>query len=184
MLENVESHSRLGASVVGWIGVGLMALAFAALFLINYSIPLQNGNYSTRLWDWSDLALAAGALVVIGLRWRALRVVPVVTGAALSLVSGLSRYQHGFYLRGAVTEAVAVWLAFIAGNILFQELKERRVAAFQLPISGILRGLGWGLLLALPLAGINNLFFLLTKRRAALPKSVRQRRFSAQPRHP
>ncbi len=145
----------------GWAGVGLMALGFAALYLLNFVVPLAYGNYTTRIWDWTELALAVGALVVIAIRWRATRSTPVLAGAGLGFVSGISYFLDDPSLRGAVTEAVAVWLTFVAGTALFQDLKKNTVPAFRMPLPHILRRLGFGILLAIPLAVVNNLFFYL-----------------------
>ncbi len=159
----IQGTSSLTArkELSGWAGVGLMAIGFAALYLLNFIVPLANSNYTTRIWDWTELALAGGALVVIVARWRAIRRTPALFGAGLGLVSGISYFLDDRSLRGAVTEGVAVWLTFVAGTVLFQSLKENIVPAFQMPIKKIMRGLVFGILLAIPLAAVNNLFFYL-----------------------
>ena len=67
----------------GWVGVGLMALGFVGLYLVNYIVPLTNTNYATRIWDWTELALTAMALIVIAFQWRAIRVRTLWVGATL-----------------------------------------------------------------------------------------------------
>ncbi len=149
----------LSKRVSGWAFVGLMALGFAALYLLNYLLPLSGGSYTTRAWDWAELSLAAGALVVLAYTWRSLDLRTALLGAALALVSGLSRaFGNTSPLDGA-TEGIAVWLTFCAGAALFRRLKARAVTAFQPPPASILRSLGIGVLFALPLAALNNLFF-------------------------
>ena len=160
MLQRTDSLSSIKI-FSGWAAVGLMALIFAMLYLLNFLIPLEYSNYTSRIWDWTELALTAGALVVISVRWQSIRSVPILVGAALGFVSGISYFLNDHSLRGAVTEGVAVWLTFIAGTILFQTLKEHNVPAFQMPFQNIIRGLGLGIVLGIPLAGINNLFFFL-----------------------
>ncbi len=160
MIQRTESLTATHRAS-GWIGVCLMALAFAALYLLNYLVPLGNSNYTTRIWDWTELALAAGALVVIAFCWRAVRGSMVWMGAALGVISGLSYFVDDRSVRGAITEGIAVWLTMVAGAVLFQSLKERAVTAFQTPLAGIARGIGFGILLAVPLAVVNNLFFFL-----------------------
>ncbi len=158
MLSSSESlTAREGLS--GWVGIGLMAIGFIVLYLLNFLVPLENSNYTTRIWDWTELALAAGALVVIVVRWRNIRSVPILVGAGLGLVSGFSYFLDDRSLRGAITECAAVWLTFVAGTILFKTLKAHTVPAFQPPFQNIFRGLMFGVLLAIPLAVINNLFF-------------------------
>ncbi len=160
MLQKTEALT-LRKAVSGWVGVSLMALGFTALYLANFIVPLQNSNLTTRIWDWTELALAAGALVVLALRWHAIRPIPTLVGAGLGLVSGWSYLLDDPSLRGAITEGIAVLLTFVAGTILFQSLKEHIVYAFQMPFQKMLRGMGFGILIAIPLAVVNNLFFFL-----------------------
>jgi hypothetical protein len=138
-----------------------MILAFAALYILNYLVPLKYTNYTTRIWDWTLLALATGAAVVIAFHWHAIRRSTVWIGGILGLVSGLSKYLSDPSLRWAVIEGMAVWLTFMAGTLLFQALKEHTVAAFRPPLPDLARRLGVGILLALPLAALNNFYFYL-----------------------
>jgi hypothetical protein len=155
--ERVEATQE----VSGWIGVGLLTLAFATLYLLNYLVPLKYTNYTTRIWDWTLLALALGAGVVIAFQWRAVHRNTVWIGGALGLVSGLSNYLDDRSLRWGFIEGLAVWLTFIAGTLLFQTLKEHTVAAFRPPLTDIARRLGVSILLAIPLAVLNNFYFYL-----------------------
>jgi hypothetical protein len=138
-----------------------MALGFVVLYLLNYLVPLRYSNYTTRIWDWAELALAAGALIVIAFRWRAIRANTVWIGAGLGLVSRLSYLVDDSSARGAVTEGISVWLTFMAGTVLFQNLTDHTVAAFRQSWALTIRNLGFGILLAVPLAALNNLFFFL-----------------------
>jgi hypothetical protein len=147
--------------VSGWAGVDLLTLAFAALYILNYLVPLQYTNYTTRIWDWTLIALATGAAVVTALRWRAIRHSTIWIGGILGLVSGLSKYLSDPSLRWALIEGIAVWLTFMAGTLLFQALKEHTVVAFRPPLPDLARHLGVGILLALPLAALNNFYFYL-----------------------
>ena len=144
--------------VTGWFYVSLMGLAFISLYLLNYVIPLEQGNYTTRIWNWSEWSLAAGAFVVIILRWRSVTARVILLGVLLGSLSGLSYVLHDFSPLGALSEGCAVFLTFLAGMILFKTLESTRVRAFErgLPIS-----LGLGVLFALPLAALNNLYFYL-----------------------
>lgn len=160
MMQRTERIAPTRA-ISGWVGIGLMALGFVVLYLLNYLVPLQYSNYTTRIWDWAELALAAGALIVIAFRWRAIHASTLWIGAALGLVSGFSYLVDDSSLRGAVTEGIAVWLTFMAGTVLFQTLTDHAVAAFGQPWAVTIRNLGLGILLAVPLAALNNLFFFL-----------------------
>lgn len=147
--------------ISGWVGVGLMTLGFAGLYLVNYIIPLTNTNYTTRIWDWTELALAAMALIVIAFQWRTIPANTVWVGAALGLISGWSYLLDDSSLRGGVTEGMAVWFTFMAGTVLFQSVKDRTVTAFRQTWFVMATNLGFGLLLAMPLAALNNIFFYL-----------------------
>jgi hypothetical protein len=154
-----EQHLSLSKPISGWFSVGIIALGFIALYLLNYLVPLDRYNYTTRLWEWTLLALSAGALLVIAIRWRSIPITAAQGGAVLGLISGWSYLLHSTGLRLAVIEGTAVWLTFMAGTALFRSLKEGAVPAFKPPFSGIARRIGLGILAAAPLVVVNNLFF-------------------------
>jgi len=147
----------------GWMVVGLLALAYTALYILNLRTPLLVSSYSTRIWNWSELALFITALVVIAFRWRLISLKFVVIGAILGLLSGLSYSIRDYSsVLASATEGVSVWLTFMAGSALFAGLPERsRIASFQPPLAAIFRSVSMGLLFAIPLAAVNNLFFYL-----------------------
>jgi hypothetical protein len=151
---------RVSYRVAGWFYVCLMGLVFLGLFLLNYVVPLERGDYTTRIWNWSEWSLAAGALVVIIFKWRSITPRSTVLGAALGGLSGASYALHDASLSGALSEALAVFLTFIAGMTLFKALGSSKVLAFE---GGFAKSLGLGILLAVPLALLNNLFFFLQK---------------------
>ena len=142
----------------GWRYVGLLTLGFAGLYGLNSLVPLRHGTYTTRIWDWAEWYLAVGALAVLAVRRRELRLRTALIGAGLGLLSGASHTMHGSGLSAGIAQGVAVWLAFAAGTILFAGLNDVGVDAFE---GGLLRNLGVGLLIALPLAAVNNLYFYL-----------------------
>lgn len=157
-----QTHNApLPKSEKGWIYTGLLVLGFALLYLLNYLVPLETGSYTTRIWNWAEWACSAGALLIVGLHGRSLRLGTALTAAALGVASGLSRGLHDHSPAGGLVEGAAVCLAFMAGTLLFQRLDRDRVRALQPPWQNILRSLGFGLLIAVPLAAVNNLFFYL-----------------------
>src|SRR5512133_930210 len=153
MIQRTEQVAPV-KGISGWVGVGLMALGFVGLYLVNYLVPLTNTNYTTRIWDWPELALTAMALIVIAFQWRAIRMRTLWVGATLGLISGWSYLLDDSSLRGGVTEGIAVWLTFIAGTVLFQNVKDSAVIAFRQTWFIMARNLGFGLLLAIPLAAL------------------------------
>jgi hypothetical protein len=145
----------------GWIYICLLILGFAILYTLNYLLPLDSNSYTSRIWNWVEWAFSAGALLVTGLRWRSIGLGTILTGAVLGIISGLSRGLHDHSLSSGSIEAAAVCLTFTAGTILFQRLDRDRVTAFHLPWVRITRNLGFGLLVSVPLAALNILFFFL-----------------------
>jgi hypothetical protein len=64
-------------------------------------------------------------------------------------------------LPGGVTKGIAVWLTYIAGTLLFQNVKDSSVTSFGQIWFVMARNLGFGLFLAIPLATLNNFFLFL-----------------------
>lgn len=145
----------------GWLGVAAIALSYAALYAANLILPLGNTNHMTRIWDWSQMALAAAAAVVLILKRRNLTLAAALTGLALAAVSGLSHAQHDPSPLWSALEGAAVWLCFMAGTTLFHDLAAGAVRALRPPLAAIGRSLIFGALVALPLAVLNNLYFYL-----------------------
>lgn len=148
-------------SGAGWFGVAAIALIYAALYATNLLLPLGHTNHMTRIWDWSQMALAATAAVVLILKRRDLTAGAALTGLALAVVSAVSHAQRDPSTLWSTLEGIAVWLCFLAGTALFRDLAAGGVAAFRPPLAAIGRSLAFGALVALPLAAVNNLYFYL-----------------------
>ncbi len=145
----------------GWLGVGMIALVYAALYAANYWVPLGNISYTSRIWNWSQTALTVGAcLTLIALR-RLPAVRVVLLGLVLATISGVSHGLHDPSLSWSLQEGLAVWVCFVAGAMLFKNQANDAVRAFQPPLAGLGRSLIFGVLVAAPLAIINNLYFYL-----------------------
>jgi membrane protease YdiL (CAAX protease family) len=61
-----------------------------------------------------------------------------------------------------VQEGLAVWSCYLAGAVLFKGLQTGRIPAFRPPAAAVARSLALGVVLALPLAVVNNLYFYTT----------------------
>ena len=152
----------------GWIAVALIALVYALLFALNLLLPLGKGllyyysNYTSRIWAWTEYALGAAALVVLLRQWRAVRVRSVLLAVVLAALSTAGRYARNRSVSDVADEMIILILTFLAGVVLFANLQERRVAAFQGAPWDVLRSIGWGIVLSVPLAVVNNLYFYLT----------------------
>jgi hypothetical protein len=143
----------------GWIIVGLIALFYALLYALNLWLPLAYSDYTRRIWDWSQAALAVAAGIVLVVKWKAIELRNSLIGLALGLLSGLSNFVHHPDMLESLLEGVIVWLTFMGGTVLFKELQAPRVAALQPPWRKIGLSLLFGIVVAIPLAVINNLYF-------------------------
>ena len=144
-----------------WLGVAVIALIYTALYAANLVLPLGGTNHMTRIWDWSQMALAATAAVVLILKRRNLTAGAALMGLALAAVSALSHAQHDPSPLWSALEGAAVWVCFTGGTALFSDLAAVAVPAFRPPLAAIGRSLAFGALVALPLAAVNNLYFYL-----------------------
>jgi hypothetical protein len=85
----------------------------------------------------------------------------VLLGLVLATISGVSDGLHDPSLSWSLQEGLAVWACFVAGAMLFKNQASNAVRAFQPPLAGLGRNLVFGVLVAAPLAIINNLYFYL-----------------------
>jgi hypothetical protein len=127
----------------------------------NYWLPLDNGNYTSRLWSWSQAALMVGAVVtLIGLR-KLPDVRVMAVGLVLAAASAAAHALHDPNLAWSLQEGFAVGVCFVAGVLLFERQGAGAVRAFEQPPAGLGRSVLFGCLLAVPLAFINNVYFYL-----------------------
>ena len=156
-----ESSSTLRRTrLLGWIGTVSILIVYAALYTANYLLPLERINLTSRIWNWSQTALVLTAIVVILLRWKRLTFRPVGIGLALGLISAVSHWQHDPYIFWCAQEGLGVLFCFTAGVLLFKD-RAVTVSAFDAPLSVQLKNAGLGILFALPLTVLNNLYFYL-----------------------
>ena len=146
----------------GWASVGLIVLFYALLYTLNLRLPLAYSSYTRRIWDWSQLALAVAAAIVLVAKWRAMERRNSLIGLALGILSGLSNFIYHPDILESLLEGAMVWLTFMGGTVLFKELETPRVAAFKPPWRKIGLSLLFGMVLAIPLAVINNLYFYMS----------------------
>jgi hypothetical protein len=152
----LKAHEK---SEIGWVIVGLIAFFYALLYAFNLWLPLAYNNYTARIWDWSQVALAVAAAIVLVAKWKAIELRNSLVGLALGILSGLSNFIHHPDVVESLLEGVIVWFTFMGGTVLFKELETPRVVAFQPPWRKIGFSLLFGIVLAIPLAVINNLYF-------------------------
>jgi hypothetical protein len=148
---------RLNSS--GWLGVAALALGYAGLVLTNYLLPLSHGSLTFRLWDWTELALALVALVLLILYRQLLEAGTAALGFGLAALSTLSYRLNDPGPTLMLQEAFAIWACFSAGVVLFKQVEASKIPAFQLPLGRMGKNFAFGLLVAIPLAVINNLYF-------------------------
>lgn len=144
--------------VLGWIGIGVIILVYAALYTINLLLPVDSINLTSRIWNWSQSALTVTAIAVILIRWKQLTLRTVLIGLTLGIVSAVSHWQHDPYIFWCGQEGLAVLFCYSAGVLLFKG-REVTIGAFNMPGILQLKNAGIGILFALPLAILNNLYF-------------------------
>lgn len=145
--------------VSGWSGIAILCGAYAALYALNFLLPLHAWSYAARIWDWSQWALTLTALAVLIARRSSLRTGPVVLGLALGALASLARSLHAPGLWEGVGTFASVAACYLAAVVLFESDATPGVRAFQPPSKRIARSLLLGTAAAVPLAAVNNLYF-------------------------
>jgi hypothetical protein len=158
LFKNTSSTQR--NKIAGLIGVASILLVYSALYIINFLLPLENINLTSRIWNWSQTALTVTAIIVILVHWKKVTLRTVLIGLALGLVSAVSHWQHDPYIFWCAQEGLAVLFCFVAGVVLFNG-RTVTVNAFAMSPVNQLKNAGLGILFALPLAALNNLYFYL-----------------------
>lgn len=144
---------------IGWFGILTIVLFYVALYIVNYWLPLGSINYTSRIWNWSQTALTAGACLTLILQRRFLTTRAVLLGLVLATLSTLSHWLHNASLSWSLQEGVSVWACFLAGVILFKDQEAISVPAFQPPLANTGKSILFGAMVAVPFAVINNLYF-------------------------
>ncbi len=161
-MAQAQAAAQPRPATAGWLGVGTIAVVYTALYALNYWLPLQGTNYTTRIWDWSQSALTLAAAVVIGRSWARLTPQIILVGLALGLMSGLSHSVNDPSIWWNLWQGLGTWACYLGGVLLFHEHQAPRVAAFAASPAGVGRSLVLGIALATPLAIVNNLYFFVT----------------------
>lgn len=155
-------------SISGWIVVGLIALGYALLFLVNLALPLSAGpffhydNYASRIWSWSQYGLAIGALVVLGIYWRRLDARSVAVAVLLGVVSASSIFIRNYSSVDTVQEGIIVILSFLGASALLSGQQNPIISAFRGRPAQLARAALFGIATAIPFAFLNNAFFYLS----------------------
>ncbi|MBP6468986.1 MAG: hypothetical protein KBE23_01255 [Chloroflexi bacterium] len=150
----------------GWVHIFGIALVYTLLYALNLILPLESSpffhynNYTTRIWSWSEFALAGVAFIVLFPR-RRIAIHSFILAFTLAFLSAGSVYLRNGGIVDAVQEGCVVVVTFLAGSFLFQQTQGQMVLAFQGGSAKVTRSLFWGVASAMPLAMVNNLFFYL-----------------------
>jgi hypothetical protein len=161
MMSGELAISNTTQRIRGWMGVTAIIVVYAALYAANYGLPIRNMDYTSRIWNWSQTALMVTACFTLILHWRFLTTRAVLLGFALAILSALSHGFHDSSLSWSLQEGVAVWACFLAGVILFKNKSVISVPAFQQPLVAVGKSIVLGVLFAIPLTIVNNLYFYL-----------------------
>lgn len=144
---------------LGWIGVGLIALAYLFLYSMNFWLPLVWSNYTTRIWDWSQMTLTLVAVLVLIVRRQNIPTRVLLLGLTLGTISGVSHSLHNPDLSGSLKEGLGVLICLVAGMALFRDVRQGVVPVFQGSWELVARSMIVGIVLAVPLAVFNNFYF-------------------------
>ncbi len=144
---------------LGWMGVCLIAIAYLLLYGMNLWLPLVWSNYTARIWDWSQMALTLVALLILIVRRQNIPTGVLLLGLTLGTISGISHSLHSPDLSGSLKEGLGVWICLVAGAALFKDIRLDVVPALQSSWAHVARSMLIGVVLAIPLAVFNNLYF-------------------------
>lgn len=146
----------------GWVGVGLIALAYMLLYSLNLWLPLVWSNYTARIWDWSQTTLTLVALLVLIVRRQNIPMRVFLLGLTLGTISGVSHSLHNPDLSGSLKEGLGVLICLVAGTALFRGVRQGIVPAFQGSWKRVAGSTVVGIGLAIPLAVFNNFYFYMS----------------------
>ncbi|WP_154651636.1 CPBP family glutamic-type intramembrane protease [Sediminispirochaeta bajacaliforniensis] len=141
----------------------LLSISYFVLYALNLMLPLQGANRTTRIWDVTELLLAFGACLVLIRLGHALKKEWILSGALLGGLSGFSHYCHDPSILGTLLEVAAVALTICASLLVLSRPNTRKITILPRSWHHLLRDLLLGVLLALPFALLNNLFFYLQR---------------------
>jgi hypothetical protein len=150
---------KIRPNSTGWLGVAALALGYTGLVLANFWLPLSHSNLTFRLWDWTQLALTLVALVLLILQRQLLKAGTVALGFGLAALNTLSYSLNNPSPAWMLQEGIAIWACFSAGVVLLKQVEAGKIPAFQPPLGRMGKSIAFGLLVAVPLAVINNLYF-------------------------
>jgi hypothetical protein len=150
---------KIGTHTSDWLGVAALALGYAGLVIANFWLPLSQGSITFRLWDWTQLALTLVGLAVLILHRQLLKAGTIALGLGLVALNTLSYSLNDPSPAWMLQEGFSIWVCFSAGAVLFKQINAVKIAAFQLPLGRMGKNLAFGLLVAVPLAVVNNLYF-------------------------
>jgi hypothetical protein len=144
---------------LGWVGILLIVVTYVLLYAANLWLPLASSNYTSRIWDWTQTALTLSALAVAIMKCQNLSLRLLLLGLSLGTISAFSHSLHDPDLWSSFKEGFAVWVCLVAGRVLFRGDRQHIVLAFEGTWPKVARSLLIGVVLAIPLAVINNLYF-------------------------
>jgi len=139
------------------------------IILPDLAIPLEAGpiftynNYMSRIWSWSEILISCMAVIVLfsGFMDR-LGSREILIAFVLAIISALSIFALNGSFVNTIFLFIFVFIAFCAGAALSKSLASLNIRAFEGGIKPILSGIIAGILIALPFAALNNIFYYLS----------------------
>lgn len=143
-----------------YIYLVLLLAIFTTVYIysIVYTISKQDSGFMHRAWSWTEYIVVIFALVVIMIKHKSLKLNYIFTGILLSGISFLSFYERTD-ITTAVTNTSITLITFVGGCMLSDNKIRNKSELALRDYKAIPKALLWGMLIALPFAIINLVYF-------------------------
>ena len=145
-------------SFTGHLLFWCIVIVFAAAYMINFELPLNNSNYTTGIWGWAECGVCI--LAVIGIvKTRYFSISRVITAFILGGICYFSILLNVNFTT-AVSTALPVIICYYGGCAYFSKCAGREEVS-RFDFKTYLKQICLGLCLALPFAAVNTAYFVL-----------------------
>lgn len=150
----MKGKENLSGHLIFW---GIIIL-FATAYIINWKMPLNNSNYTTRIWAWTERGVCILAAIGI-VKIRYFNIPHMITAFILGGICYFSILLN-VNLATAVSTALPVTICYYGGCAYFSQSAGRKeVPFFDLKVD--LKQISLGICFALPFAAVNTAYFVM-----------------------
>jgi hypothetical protein len=103
-------QSAVTKRTLSWVGILLMILMYIFMYAVNFWFPPGWSNYTSRIWDWSQITLTLIAWIVVIVKRQNLSLRLFLLGLVLGAISAFSHSLHDPDLWSSLKEGLAVWV--------------------------------------------------------------------------